>query len=70
MDEIALLKALAIKAHQRFDGTAADAIHMLARLGGYFDRARDGPPGNQVIWRALGRLSDLLDGYTMAKRWG
>jgi hypothetical protein len=70
LGEVALLKALASKAHQPFDGTAADAIHMLARLGGYLDRARDGPPGNQVIWRGLGRLSDLLDGYNLAQRCG
>jgi len=35
----------------------------LARLGGYLARASDPPPGNIVMWRGLGRLTDMTIGY-------
>jgi len=31
----------------------------LARLGGYLARAHDPPPGNNVMWRSLTRLTDI-----------
>jgi hypothetical protein len=31
-------------------------LNKIARLGGYLDRAHDGPPGNTVMWRGLTRL--------------
>ncbi len=34
-------------------------ITKLARLGGYLARAGDSPPGNQIIWRGLARLTDI-----------
>jgi hypothetical protein len=34
-------------------------IAKLARLGGYLARAGDSPPGNQILWRGLTRLTDL-----------
>jgi hypothetical protein len=42
----------------------------LARLGGYLDRTRDPPPGNNmVLWRGMTRLTDIHLGYTLAKVW-
>ena len=35
-------------------------VKKLAKLGGYLGRASDPPPGNQVIWRGLERLTDIL----------
>jgi hypothetical protein len=40
----------------------------LARLGGYLARARDGPPGNTVIWRGLSRLSDIELGASLGRK--
>ena len=31
----------------------------IARLGGYLARAHDAPPGNQVIWKGMSRLTDM-----------
>jgi hypothetical protein len=38
----------------------------LARLGGYLNRAGDGPPGNIVVWRGMSRLTDIELGFQMA----
>jgi hypothetical protein len=43
-------------------------IQKLAKLGGYLARARDGPPGNMVIWRGLTRLNDMALGAECAVR--
>ena len=37
--------------------TLQAAILLLAVLGGYQNRSRDGPPGFQIMWRAIERLS-------------
>jgi hypothetical protein len=42
------------------------AVRWLARLGGFQDRAGDGPPGVKVIWRGLRRLEDLTLGWHLA----
>lgn len=34
-------------------------VAQLARLGGYLNRAGDGPPGNLVIWCGMPRLTDI-----------
>ena len=38
----------------------------IARLGGYLARASDPPPGNMVMWRGLGRLTDIAIGFALA----
>jgi hypothetical protein len=43
-------------------------LKQLAQLGGYLARARDGPPGNIVMWRGLSRLTDIEIGYRLAKQ--
>ena len=40
-------------------------LMQLARLGGYLNRASDGPPGNTVIWRGLSRLTDIEIGFQL-----
>jgi hypothetical protein len=42
--------------------TTREAIHLIARLGGYLDRKSDGEPGVISIWRGWRRLSDLAEG--------
>lgn len=36
-----------------------DAVIMVATLGGFLGRKRDGMPGTQTLWRGLERLSDI-----------
>jgi hypothetical protein len=37
----------------------SEMIGLVARLGGYLGRRRDGPPGPQVLWIGLQRMKDL-----------
>jgi hypothetical protein len=39
--------------------TLAEAVRMIARLGGFIGRKSDGHPGATVIWRGLQRLQDI-----------
>jgi hypothetical protein len=43
-------------------------LSQLAILGGYLNRAGDGPPGNTVIWRGLSRLTDIVFGYELGRQ--
>jgi hypothetical protein len=38
----------------------SEATRIVARLGGFMDRKHDGYPGNEVIWRGLERLHDIV----------
>lgn len=40
-------------------------VTRLARLGGYLARASDPPPGNKVVWRGMGRLTDIELGFLL-----
>lgn len=44
----------------------AQAVISIAKLGGYLDREKDGPPGTLVLWRGWKRLMDLTEGWQMA----
>jgi hypothetical protein len=44
----------------------AGYLNKLARLGGYMARRKDPPPGNKVVWRGLGRLTDLALGALLS----
>ena len=46
--------------------TLKSCLIQLARLGGYLNRAGDGPPGNIVMWRGMPRLTDIELGFLMA----
>ena len=46
--------------------TIADAIILIAKLGGYLARKGDGPPGTLALWRGWKRLTDLTEGWSMA----
>lgn len=47
--------------------TLAEAVRVLARLGGHLGRKGDGPPGAKVLWRGLRRLRDQVLGFQMAR---
>ncbi len=46
--------------------TTAEAVVLIAQLGGYLARKSDGPPGTLVLWRGWKRLMDLVEGYDIA----
>jgi hypothetical protein len=47
--------------------TLRNAIRMVARLGGFLGRKRDGEPGTKTIWRGLRRLNDLARAWRLAQ---
>jgi len=46
----------------------AEATRMLAVIGGHLGRRRDGPPGTQVLWRALQLLDMSVQMYIIFTR--
>jgi hypothetical protein len=48
--------------------TVAQAVQVIARLGGHLGRKGDGPPGAKVLWRGLRRLHDQVLGFQMAQQ--
>lgn len=47
--------------------TVAEAVTLIARLGGYLARKCDGPPGTLALWRGWKRLADLAEGWRLAQ---
>lgn len=43
------------------------AVHWIARLGGFLDRRLDGEPGVKTIWQGLRRLSDIAATYQLLR---
>ncbi len=66
--EIAILNGLASDPPRTPPGNVAHYVLAVARLGGYLNRKRDGPPGNIVLWRGLSRLTDIHMGVELGKR--
>lgn len=44
-----------------------DAVRMVAKLGGFLGRKRDGEPGTTTMWRGLERLADITAGYWLGR---
>lgn len=42
-----------------------EAMHMVAKLGGFLGRKGDGHPGATVLWRGLDKLAFITDTYTI-----
>jgi len=45
--------------------TLGEAMHMVAKLGGFLGRQCDGNPGATALWRGLARLSDITDTFAI-----
>ena len=68
--EIPLLNPL-VKDNPRGDSphrTLSTYRTKIARLGGYLARAGDPPPGNQVIWQGMSRLTDMQLGFMVGAK--
>jgi hypothetical protein len=48
--------------------TLSTYLTKIARLGGYLARAHDAPPGNQVIWKGMSRLTDMELGFMVGAK--
>lgn len=44
-----------------------DAVFVVAKLGGYFGRKHDGPPGHQTMWYGYTHLRSMAAGYALSK---
>lgn len=42
-----------------------EAVRLIAKLGGFLGRKRDGEPGATTLWRGLGRLSGMSSMYAV-----
>jgi hypothetical protein len=47
--------------------TLQEAVLMIAKLGGFLGRKCDGKPGVKVMWRGLRRLTDITQGWLVAR---
>lgn len=45
--------------------TIRQAVRMIARLGGFMGRKRDGEPGVKTLWRGLSRLHDISETWRL-----
>lgn len=45
----------------------AQAVGWIARLGGYLHRKHDPPPGAQVLWRGLSKLTTMTETWILAQ---
>lgn len=64
--ELDLLDHLSKRAQPAGARTVSHYIRLVASLGGYLGRRRDGPPGNMVLWRGLSKLTDIHLGFELA----
>ncbi len=65
--EIRLLEHLIPAKNHTINKTVGHFLTKVARLGGYLNRKRDGPPGNMVLWRGMARLTDIHMGYCLGR---
>lgn len=66
--EIKVLEAKATRKGQlpKPVATIAEAVILIARLGGYLARRSDPPPGTLVLWRGWKRLISMTEGWCLA----
>jgi len=43
----------------------ADAVHLVAIIGGYLARRKDTPPGHQLMWLGYSYLQRMCEGYLL-----
>lgn len=40
-------------------------LKLVAKIGGYIDRANDPPPGHQLIWQGYIQLQLMCEGFAL-----
>lgn len=63
--EIEVLQAQAQEYRLPEPSNLGEAIRLVARLGGYLGRARDPPPGHQLMWEGYKFLRAMCVGYAL-----
>ena len=43
----------------------ADAVFLVATIGGYLGRRKDPPPGHQLMWLGYSYLQHMCEGYLL-----
>lgn len=70
-DEVAVLVAYEVHHRKRPRNaqtpTLREAIHMVAKHGGFMGRKSDGEPGTETLWRGLQRLDGLTEGWRLPR---
>jgi hypothetical protein len=67
-DEMAVLQARAkVRGVQAEKMTLAQAVLLVAMMGGFLGRRRDGLPGIQTIWRGYVVLQERVEGYRLGR---
>jgi hypothetical protein len=71
-DELEVLKRWQLKNGRtvNVEPTVREVVRLIAQLGGFLARKRDGEPGSMTLWRGLERLSQMTQGYQLAKTCG
>jgi len=50
--------------------TLREAVRLVAQMGGFLARTRDGEPGAMTLWRGLEILASMLKGWELARTYG
>lgn len=65
------LKCLYAKVGKKYKGeetpNLGEVIKLIAKLGGYMNRKKDGPPGPKTMWIGMQRLHYMVEGYNLSK---
>jgi hypothetical protein len=71
-DELEVLKRWQLKNGRTVnpEPTVREVVRWIAQLGGFLARKSDGEPGSMTLWRGLERLSQITQGYQLAKTCG
>ena len=71
-DELEVLKKWQLKQGKvvNLEMTVREAVRLIAQWGGFLARKSDGEPGPMTLWRGLERLSQMTQGYQLAKTCG
>lgn len=64
--EIAMVAAASKKPLSPTTMTVREFVRGVARLGGFLDRRRDGPPGWKTLWRGYQRLQAMIEGAQLS----
>ena len=63
--EIKVLTAYAQKKNTSTPETLGAAVKLVAKMGGYLDRANDPEPGHQTMWRGYDYLQGMCEGFLL-----
>lgn len=63
--EIKVLNAFAQKKNYSPPDSLGAAVKLVAKMGGYLDRANDPPPGHQIMWHGYFYLQAMCEGFQL-----